>query len=35
MPPVVDEGEVDDSFDAPGDQDVAWIQDKATRPKDE
>jgi prepilin-type N-terminal cleavage/methylation domain-containing protein len=34
-PPLVPDGEVDDEFDSPGNPDVAWLQDKATRPKDQ
>jgi len=33
MPPLVDDGEVSDWFDSPGNPDVAWLQDHATRPK--
>jgi hypothetical protein len=33
MPPLQTEGEVDDWFDSPGNQDVAWLQDHASRPR--
>jgi prepilin-type N-terminal cleavage/methylation domain-containing protein len=33
-PPIVQGGLVDDNFDSPGNPDVAWLQDKATRPND-
>jgi hypothetical protein len=32
-PPLVENGGVNDWFDSPGNQDVAWLQDHATRPK--
>jgi hypothetical protein len=32
MPPIQYDGEVNDMFDAPGDLDVAWLQEHATRP---
>ncbi len=34
-PPLVIGGLADDWFDSPGNPDVAWLQDKATRPKDQ
>jgi len=33
MPPLVPNGFVNDMFSSPGNQDVAWLQDHATRPK--
>ncbi|HSU55931.1 MAG TPA: type II secretion system protein [Candidatus Dormibacteraeota bacterium] len=33
MPPLQNEGEVDDWFDSPENQDVAWLQDHASRPR--
>jgi hypothetical protein len=34
-PPLVQGGLTDDTFESPGNPDVAWLQDKATRPKDQ
>lgn len=33
MPPLLHNGEVPDQFRSPGNQDVLWLQDHATRPK--
>jgi prepilin-type N-terminal cleavage/methylation domain-containing protein len=33
MPPLVPNGFVNDQFSSPGNQDVAWLQDHATRPR--
>jgi prepilin-type N-terminal cleavage/methylation domain-containing protein len=33
MPPLVDEGNINDEFSSPNNLDVAWLQDHATRPK--
>jgi hypothetical protein len=35
MPPLVQGGGVTDWFQSPGNPDVAWLQDKATRPVDQ
>jgi hypothetical protein len=32
MPPLVKNGEIFDMFGSPGNQDVAWLQDHASRP---
>jgi prepilin-type N-terminal cleavage/methylation domain-containing protein len=32
-PPLVENGSIYDSFSSPDNEDVAWLQDKATRPK--
>ena len=32
MPPLVQNGEIYDMFGSPGNQDVAWLQDHASRP---
>ncbi len=33
MPPLVDNGNVNDQYASPNNPDVAWLQDHATRPK--
>jgi prepilin-type N-terminal cleavage/methylation domain-containing protein len=33
MPPLVPNGQISDAFDAPYDQDVAWLQERTTRPR--
>lgn len=33
MPPLQENSGVPDCFDSPGNPDVAWLQEKATRPK--